>query len=197
MLTKDPQKRPTIQAVLQTLYKPPFLYYFGASPRYPLSGRCCQNQRRIQVNPPGEMRRSRTGWGCGFCSHFTADWPERRSHLAYHFDHEARTMSDWNHSVLILSLLRRPVLLVEWNQRVARESHPIIGFGWDPETTSSSKHEDINPPNLIGYEKEDYTGSDHSRSLQEALGTYTPNQDAAALANAAFSLTVKKMAEPL
>jgi hypothetical protein len=87
-------------------------------------------------------------------------------------------MEDWNHSMMIYSLLQRPAILREWNAVVARKNRTFIGFGWNPESTRRV---------------EGYPDSNPTLHLQDALEFYTSNDNAAALARYAFELAVKKV----
>jgi hypothetical protein len=131
------------------------------------------------VEEARRQRKTRTGWGCGFCYHFTQNWTERCNHIAHHFDTEGKTMEDWNHSKVIYSLLQRPAVLRKWNAVVESKKRAFIGFGWDPQSTARV---------------EGYPDSNKTLQLQDALEFFTPDQDATALARKAFALAVTKVA---
>jgi hypothetical protein len=90
-------------------------------------------------------------------------------------------MADWNHSVVIYSLLQRPEILVQWNHILQNHSKgkPFIGFGWDPNTTRRV---------------EGFPDSNPTPQLQDALEYFTPDKDAAALAQDAYDRALKKVA---
>jgi hypothetical protein len=88
-------------------------------------------------------------------------------------------MANWNHSAVIYSLLQRPAILVEWNALLSVRKRTFIGFGWDAQTTARV---------------DGYPDSNNALQLQDALEYYTSDQNAAALAQYAFDLAVKKIA---
>jgi hypothetical protein len=137
--------------------------------------KCSIKKHVLEARKP---RNPRTGWGCGFCYHFSINWTERCHHIAHHFDHEGKTMADWNHSAVIYSLLQRPVVLKEWNAILESKKRAFIGFGWDSQSTGRV---------------EGYPDSTKTLQLQDALEYFTPGQDAAALAQNAYDLAVKKI----
>lgn len=143
---------------------------------------CSTHTKRAEKKHAREARRTRTtrsGWGCGFCYHFSNDWTERCNHVAHHFEHEGKTMADWNHSVVIYSLLQRPPLLHVWEKLVASKKRHFVGFGWDVRSTARV---------------EGYPDSTRVLQLQDELEFFSAENDAAALAHRAFDLAVKKVA---
>ena len=88
-------------------------------------------------------------------------------------------MDDWNHSVVIYSLLQRPDILKEWDEIPENKQRMFIGFGWDAQSTARV---------------EGYPDSNSTAHLQDALEYFTPSQDAAALARSAFDQAVTKVA---
>lgn len=137
----------------------------------------CSQKRHVQS--ARSQRKTRTGWGCGFCYHFSDNWTSRCNHIAQHFDQEQKTMKDWNHSVVIYSLLQRPEIVGEWQAILSSKQRHFIGFGWHPVKTGRV---------------EGYPESDPTLQLQDALEYFTPDQDAAALAQWAFDQAVPKVA---
>lgn len=87
-------------------------------------------------------------------------------------------MADWNHSVVIYSLLQRPDVLDEWNAILEGEGRSFIGFGWEPSSTGRV---------------EGYPDSNSASQLQDALEYYTTSQDPTTLARLAFDLAVTKV----
>lgn len=137
----------------------------------------CTEKKHVQ-----EARRSRisrTGWGCGFCYFFSTNWTERCNHIANHFEKENKTMKDWNHSVVIYSLLQRPAILTEWSLLLQNKKRKFIGFGWDSQATGRV---------------EGYPDSNKKLQLQDALEFFHVGDDASALALKAYDLAVKKIA---
>lgn len=123
-------------------------------------------------------RATRSGWGCGFCYHFSSNWTERCNHIAGHFEHEGKTMADWNHSSVIYSLLQRPEISKSWNAVLKTQMRNVIGFGWDPATTGRV---------------EGYPDSTQSSQLQDELEYYKPRQNAILIAQKALDLAVTKV----
>jgi hypothetical protein len=137
-----------------------------------------KSSEKKHVQQSRKERNARTGWGCGFCYHFFTDWVERCNHIAYHFDHENKTMADWNHSIMIYSLLQRPDILREWGAILEIKNRMFIGFGWERQSTARV---------------EGYPDSNNTLRLQDALEYFTSEQDAAALAQLAFDKAVTRV----
>jgi hypothetical protein len=137
----------------------------------------CSDKRHVQE--ARRHRKIRTGWGCGFCQHFSTNWVERCNHIAHHFDHEGKTMADWCHSLVIYSLLQRPALLTEWNAVLESINRPFTRFAWNEEQTGRV---------------EGYPDSSRYPRLQDALEYFTPKQNAAALARKAYEFVVVTIA---
>jgi hypothetical protein len=136
----------------------------------------CSEKRHVQSGK--KKRKARTGWGCGFCTHFTTSWTDRCHHIARHFEKDGKIMADWNHSVVIMSLIQRPAILEEWNKLLQSRMREVIGCGWDKRSTGRV---------------EGYPDSNRTLQLQDALEFYTPDQDAAKLARAAYDQAAKKV----
>jgi hypothetical protein len=130
------------------------------------------------VQESRRQRTTRSGWGCGFCYHFTSNWTQRCNHIAFHVDTEGKTVADWNHSKVIYSLLHRPEIVKAWNTVLESKQRIFIGFGWDPEITGRV---------------EGYPDSTQVLQLQDELEFFHPTQDAALLARKAFDLAVTKV----
>ncbi|KAH3917356.1 hypothetical protein HBH56_055870 [Parastagonospora nodorum] len=137
----------------------------------------CSEKKHVQESK--RKRKTRTGWGCGFCYHFSTNWKERCNHIADHFEHDHKTMADWHHSVVIYSLLQRPKVVDEWNALLQSMNRPFTGFAWDVHSTGRV---------------EGYPDSSRFPRLQDALEYFTPNKDAAALVRKAYDLAVKSIA---
>jgi hypothetical protein len=136
----------------------------------------CADKKHVQdARTPRNMR---TGWGCGFCYHFSTRWAERCHHIAQHFDVESKTMADWNHSAVIYSLLQRPVVRKEWDALLAAKTRVYVGFGWDPKSTGRV---------------EGYPDSTATMQIQDELEYLAPGQDVAALVRKVYLLAVKKV----
>jgi hypothetical protein len=139
------------------------------------STKCSQKRHVLASRRP---RKIRTGWGCGFCIHFSTNWTERCNHIAHHFDTEGKKIEDWNHSIVIYSLLQRPAMLKEWDTILERKKRAYIGFGWDARSTARV---------------EGYPDSTQKLQLQDALEYFTLDQDAAMLARKAYDSAVAKV----
>ncbi|KAF2455438.1 hypothetical protein BDY21DRAFT_373094 [Lineolata rhizophorae] len=66
---------------------------------------------RRRVEPAVEF------WGCGFClaeESLFDNWDARCGHVGRHFEHEGKTRQDWNNSLAVLNLLRRPDVRPFW-----------------------------------------------------------------------------------
>lgn len=85
-------------------------------------------------------------------------------------------MEHWNHSVVIYSLLLRPVIRAEF-ALLGTGDPTLIGFGWDPKTTARM---------------EGYPDNNGKPQLQDLLEFFSPGEDAAALARLAFDVAVKE-----
>lgn len=136
----------------------------------PCSGNTKWN-KKTHVISARSKRMTRTGWGCGFCCHFSSDWTERCNHLAYHMEKEGRTYSDWYHSNVIHSLLQRPEICYEWRSLIQGINLRSVGCSWNQHSTGRV---------------EGYPDSNPIPQLQDYLEYFTPNQDAAALAQLAY-----------
>ncbi|KAF2846291.1 hypothetical protein T440DRAFT_471942 [Plenodomus tracheiphilus IPT5] len=135
---------------------------------------CSDNTKcslKRHVKEARKSRRARTGWGCGFCCHFSDDWTERCNHIAYHVEKKGKTVSDWYHSMVIYSLLQRPVIQVKWNKLLESRQERNPKFAWNEHSTGRV---------------EGYPESNAIPQLQDQLEYYTPDQDAASLALLAF-----------
>ncbi|KAH7389428.1 hypothetical protein DE146DRAFT_680288 [Phaeosphaeria sp. MPI-PUGE-AT-0046c] len=142
----------------------------------------CSLKKHVQESK--RPRTTRSGWGCGFCCHFSSSWTERCNHIANHFDAGGQTMSDWKHSRVIYSLLQRPELVRAWNTVLESKQRAFIAFGWDPKSTGRV---------------EGYPDSTQILQLQDELEYFARDQDPVALARKAFNLavaTVKHDAPP-
>jgi hypothetical protein len=141
----------------------------------PCSGGGCSNNNKWNKKTHAllarKKRRTRTGWGCGFCCHFSSDWTERCNHLAQHMEKEGRTYADWIHSNVIHSLLQRPAILYEWRKIVQGMQLHTVPCSWNQHSTGRV---------------EGYPESNPIPQLQDYLEYFTPDQDPAALAQLAY-----------
>ncbi|RMZ66226.1 Zinc finger C2H2 [Pyrenophora seminiperda CCB06] len=145
---------------------------------------CGDNTRcnkKAHVMSARKRRMTRTGWGCGFCCHFSSDWTERCNHIAYHVEKEGLTISKWYHSMVILSLLQRPDLCYEWIGLLRSAQPRITSCSWNQHSTGRV---------------EGYPESNPTPQLQDYLEYFCPDQDAAALAQLAFDKMVKTNGPP-
>ena len=131
---------------------------------------CETCQKEGHIDSARQVRRSRTGWGCGFCTYFCTDWKERCNHVAYHFESGGKTMSNWLHSNVINSLLQRPEISEEWFKIMPPQT-PLKSYRWDHHNTGR----------VDGYPE-----SNESPHLQDLLEYYRPGDDAAVLAQLAL-----------
>ncbi|KAF3039138.1 hypothetical protein E8E12_002573 [Didymella heteroderae] len=117
-------------------------------------------------------RQTRTGWGCGFCTHFSTSWRDRCNHIAQHFEKDGKTMKNWHQTNVILSLLQRPVIKTEWVKILQSQPQLRDDFGWNRTSTGRV---------------EGYPENGKTPHLQDLLEYSTSSDDAAALAQLAFS----------
>ena len=117
-------------------------------------------------------RQGRTGWGCGFCTHFSNSWRDRCNHIAQHFEKDSMTMRSWHQTNVILSLLQRPIIKTEWVNILQSQPQLRDGFGWNQSSTGRV---------------EGYPESGKAPHLQDLLEYFTSGDDPAALAQLAFS----------
>lgn len=137
----------------------------------------CTRCAKDHVDAARKRRRTRTGWGCGFCIHFSHNWAERCHHISQHFDN-GKTMDNWMPTKVIYSLLHRPEINSEWQLLLARKQRMNPSFGWNPETTGRV---------------EGYPEANPQPQLQDLLEYYTPQQNtAAAIAQLAFDTGLVK-----
>ncbi|EOA92281.1 hypothetical protein ACJQWK_03828 [Exserohilum turcicum] len=144
----------------------------------PCSGSTKWN-RKSHVLSAKRSRMTRTGWGCGFCCHFSSDWTERCNHLAHHMEKQGLTASHWIHSNVIQSLLQRPQIYYEWRRVVqGMQLHTVLCL-WSQHSTGRV---------------EGYPESNPVAQLQDYLEYFTPDQDAAALAQLAYRKMIRHSA---
>jgi hypothetical protein len=74
---------------------------------------------------------------------------------------------------------------------VVKNASSSVEFEWNPATPSNLIPHDISRLTSQIEALQDYIDSDGSISLQDALETFSPDQDAAELANRAYSLATK------
>jgi hypothetical protein len=133
--------------------------------------RCKTCDQFGHVSLAKKQRATRTGWGCGFCVHFSTEWKERCRHVAHHFERDGKTMNDWYQSNVIYSLLQRPEILLQWNRILRSQQRLNPRFGWNQHSTGRV---------------EGYPESNPTPQLQDLLEYYTPAQNAATLARLAY-----------
>ncbi|KAJ4994211.1 homeobox and C2H2 transcription factor [Stagonosporopsis vannaccii] len=132
---------------------------------------CETCQRDDHLEAAKQKRQTRTGWGCGFCTHFSTDWRERCNHIAQHFEKDGKTMRDWRQSDVIQSLLQRPTIREAWCKILQSQRQLRTDFGWNQHNTGRV---------------EGYPENNAEPHLQDLLEYYRPNNSAAALAQLAF-----------
>lgn len=145
------------------------------------SHRCqvCVPKRHVEL--ARKKRAVRTGWGCGFCVHFSTSWSERCNHISEHFEKDKRTMADWRHSRVIWSLLHRPEILKEWCRLLESKQRTQNPFAWKQSITGRS---------------EGYPDTNTAPQLQDLLEFYTFPQNAAAIARLAFETGLRTKKSP-
>lgn len=137
----------------------------------------CSEKRHVRLAK--QKRLVRTGWGCGFCCHFSLDWTERCNHIADHIEKEDKTIGDWYHSWVIYSLLQRPAIWAQWT-KLLQQYGVVANLAWNEHSTGRVEGYPESVPNL---------------QLQDALEYFTPDANAAALAQLAFDKAIKRTAE--
>ena len=136
------------------------------------SHRCQTCSENAHVELARRKRRSRTGWGCGFCIHFSADWTERCNHIAKHFE-SGLNMSSWKQTRTILSLLQQPCLKQAWNRLLENKGEANPSFGWSQRWAGRA---------------DGYPDSDHPPQLQDLLEFFTPDQHPESLVEWAYEM---------
>lgn len=129
----------------------------------------CSREGHLEVAK--QDRQTRTGWGCGFCMHFSTNWRDRCNHIAQHFEKDSKTMKDWRQSVVIQSLLQRPAIRAEWCKILRSQPQLKADFGWNLHNTGRV---------------EGYPENGATPHLQDCLEYHRPGDNAAALAQLAF-----------
>ncbi|XPS78033.1 hypothetical protein M3J09_010053 [Ascochyta lentis] len=132
---------------------------------------CETCQREGHPGTAKQTRQARSGWGCGFCNHFSLDWRERCDHIAHHFEKELKSMTEWLQSNVIYSLLQRPAIYKEWLKVLHSQPQLKGGFGWNQHDTGRV---------------EGYPENNAKPRLQDLLEYYKSSDNAAALAQFAF-----------
>lgn len=117
-------------------------------------------------------RQARTGWGCGFCTHFSNNWREWCNHVAQHFERDGKTMNDWHQTDVIMSLLQRPAIRTEWIKILQSQPQLRDGVGWNKRSTARV---------------EGYPENGKAPHLQDQLEYFRLGDNAAALAQLAFA----------
>ncbi|KAF1926114.1 uncharacterized protein M421DRAFT_224992 [Didymella exigua CBS 183.55] len=133
---------------------------------------CETCHRDGHLNAAKQDRQIRTGWGCGFCTHFSNNWRDRCNHIAQHFEKDGKTTKDWHQTDVILSLLQRPAIRAEWLVILQSQLQLRADFGWNQHNTGCV---------------EGYPENGKTPHLQDQLEYFSSSDDAAALAQLAFS----------
>ncbi|KAF2745695.1 hypothetical protein M011DRAFT_426817 [Sporormia fimetaria CBS 119925] len=137
------------------------------------SHRCKTCNENDHVNQSRRSRRRRTGWGCGFCLRFDADWTERCNHIAWHLEKNGDTIADWNQTQVILSLLQQSGIKQEWHRLLESKRERNPSFGWSQRWAGRA---------------EGYPDSDCAPQLQDLLEFFTTGQNATALVALAYEM---------
>ncbi|EMD96456.1 hypothetical protein COCC4DRAFT_177794 [Bipolaris maydis ATCC 48331] len=158
-----------------------FTAHHGQSHRCaPCSG-TTKYHKKTHVLSARKERMARTGWGCGFCCHFSSDWTERCNHLAHHMEKQGLTESDWIHSNVIHSLLQRPVVSHEWRSIIQGMQLHTVLCSWNQHSTGRV---------------EGYPESNPVPQLQDYLEYFTPDHDPVALAHLAYRKMIRHSEAP-
>lgn len=142
--------------------------------------RVCAEKQHVEL--ARKPRLARSGWGCGFCSHFSNNWAERCNHISKHFEKEEKTMEDWHHSQVIFSLLQRPEILRHWCRLLEVKQRTGTPFRWRRHDTGRV---------------EGFPESNVGPQLQDLLEYYNPGSESpATIVQIAFDKGLKERALP-
>lgn len=113
---------------------------------------CQQCTHAKEVTKEVDPRRRRTAWGCGFCSALLEDWEKRCDHISQHYD-EGMKRSEWEHSKVILGLLRQEGIDAAWqNFLISKHGHtpnPPLAVRFSKETTARSHGDNLQLQDLL------------------------------------------------
>ena len=83
----------------------------------------------------------RQAWSCGFCVKALADFEDRSSHIALHFE-QGKTINEWNTTKVIQDLLQQPGLIEAWDE--TRASQLIVDTDclyWEKDAITDLRHD--------------------------------------------------------
>ena len=63
---------------------------------------------------------NKQAWSCGFCVIALANFEDRLSHIALHFEN-GQTMDEWDITKVIRGLLHQPGVIKAWEERMASQ----------------------------------------------------------------------------
>ena len=113
---------------------------------------CQQCTHAKEVTREVDPRRRRTAWGCGFCGQLLDDWEKRCDHISAHYD-EGLKRADWDHSKVIIGLLRQPDLDSAWKtlliSKHGQHPNPPLMIRWSKETTARSHGDNLQLQDLL------------------------------------------------
>lgn len=113
---------------------------------------CAQCTHAKEVTKEVDARRRRTAWGCGFCGSLLDEWEKRCDHISSHYD-EGMKRSDWDHSKVIIGLLRQPDLDGPWQnyliERHGQVPNPPLALKFSKDTTSRSHGDNMQLQDLL------------------------------------------------
>ncbi|KAF2466950.1 uncharacterized protein BDR25DRAFT_292645 [Lindgomyces ingoldianus] len=121
---------------------------------------CAENNQHL--GGARKKRKQRRAWGCGFCIHFDTNWKERCNHIATHFE-SGNKMTNWKHTLVILSLLKQPHVCQEQIRLYESKGVQNPYFGWNEHTTGRA---------------EGYPDGLCAPQLQDLLEFFSPGQNA-------------------
>ena len=85
--------------------------------------------------------RKRRAWSCGFCVKALADFEDRSSHIASHFE-QGKTIDEWDTTKVIQGLLQQPGLIEAWDE--TRASQLIVDTDclyWEKDAITDLRHD--------------------------------------------------------
>jgi hypothetical protein len=113
---------------------------------------CAQCTHAKEVTKEVDPRRRRTAWGCGFCGTLLDDWEKRCDHISGHYD-EGMKRSDWDHSKVIIGLLRQPDIDAVWQnyliERHGQLPNPPLALKFGKDSTSRSHGDNLQLQDLL------------------------------------------------
>ena len=113
---------------------------------------CSQCHHAKEVIREVEARHRRTAWGCGFCMELLDDWEKRCDHVSQHYD-DGKKRSEWDHSKVILGLLRQTGIDEAWRQfliaKHGQTPDPPLCMRFSKDTTARSHGDNLQLQDLL------------------------------------------------